>query len=260
MEFSIIDTHVHLYDDIFDIDIDHIIKNAIDYGVNKFYIPSIDSKNLEKMLLLESIYPNFCKLMIGVHPLSISKYNLKNELNIVKSYLKKRPFSAIGEIGIDLFYNKYNTLNEQIEAFNFQIKLAKKKSLPIVIHSRSSFNYIFKILEKNYNNKISGIFHCFSGSIEEAKTIIDYGMKLGIGGIITFKNNKIANYLDKINIKNIVIETDAPYLSPEPYRGKRNHPNNLKFILAKLSKIYSISQKEIAKITTKNAIDVFVNY
>lgn len=260
MGLSIIDTHVHLYDDIFDIDIDYIIKKSINYGIIKFYIPCIDSKNIQKMFLLESIYPNFCKLMIGVHPLSISKYNLENELNIVKSYIEKRPFSAIGEIGIDISYKNDNTLNEQIKAFIFQIKLAKKKSLPIIIHSRSSFNYIFNILEKNYENKISGIFHCFSGSIEDAKTIIGYGMKLGIGGIITFKNNKIVNILEKIDIKNIVLETDGPYLSPEPYRGKRNEPSNLKFILETLSKIYCISQLEIAKITTKNALDVFIDY
>lgn len=260
MEFSIIDTHIHLYDEIFDLDIDSIIKKAIDYGISKFYIPSIDSKNLEKMFLLESIYPDFCKLMIGVHPLSVCKSNLQNELNIVKSYLAQRPFAAIGEIGIDMFKQTYNNLNEQIEAFDFQIKLAKKKGLPIVIHSRSSFDYIFNILEQNYEKKISGIFHCFSGSIEHAKIIIDYGMKLGIGGIITFNNNNISNILEKIEIKNIVLETDAPYLSPEPYRGKRNEPINIKFILDKLSKIYSISKEEIIKITTKNAIEVFINY
>lgn len=259
MKFSIIDTHVHLYDEIFDLDIDLVMKKAIDYGITKFYIPSIDSKSLEKMFLLESLYPDYCKLMIGIHPLNVCKYNLQNELNIIKYYLEKRPFSAIGEIGIDLFKKTYN-LNEQIAAFKFQIELAKKNSLPIVIHSRSSFDYIFNILEKNYKDKISGIFHCFSGSIEHAKIIINYGMKLGIGGIITFNNNNISNILEKIDIKNIVLETDAPYLSPEPYRGKRNEPFNLKFILEKLSKIYSISKTEIIKITTKNAMEVFINY
>lgn len=261
MNLTLIDTHVHLFHKSFDLDIDDILNKAIKNGITKFYIPPIDSRNLKKMFFLESKYPNFCKLMIGVHPLSINKNNLQNELNIVKFYIKQRRFAAIGEIGIDLFHQEQqNTLNEQIEAFQAQINLAQLTSLPIIIHARSSFDYIFNILDKKYQNKISGIFHCFSGSIDDANKIIEYGMKLGIGGIITFKNNKIANFLNKIDIKNIVLETDAPYLSPEPYRGKRNEPSNLKFILKALSKIYSISQIEIAKITTQNAIEVFGNY
>lgn len=257
---SIIDTHTHLYEKDFDIDRDIVIKNAIQNGVHKFFIPCTHRMDLNNMFFLEKKYPNICKIMIGLHPIMVNN-NVKNELFLLKQYLKKRSFSAIGEIGIDFTKKPKYFVNEQFFAFNEQISWAKEMSLPIIIHSRYSFNEVINIIKNNYNNKkISGIFHCFCGSLKEANIIIKCGLKLGIGGIITFKNCKIDKFLNKISLEHIVLETDSPYLSPHPFRGKRNEPSNIIFILKKLSQIYCLSIEEISKITTKNANDIFIDY
>ena len=193
--------------------------------------------------------------MSGLHPTDVNE-NYKDELNFVVNSLKTHDYIAIGEIGIDLYWDK-SFLNEQQEAFTFQIRLAIKHDLPIVIHCREAFNEIFEILDKENCNKLRGVFHCFTGTFEEAQRAIDLGFVLGIGGVVTFKNGGIDKFLNKIDLKNIVLETDSPYLAPVPYRGKRNESSYIIYVLEKLSEIYGISKEKIADITSKNAEKVF---
>ena len=204
---------------------------------------------------LEKQYPEHIFLMAGLHPTHV-KHDYKNELSIIVRQLEQRSFFAIGEIGIDLYWDK-TMLREQQDAFRFQIQLAKKYSLPIVIHCRDAFNEVFEILDHEKSDDLNGIFHCFTGTLEQAKKAISYNMKLGIGGVVTFKNGKIDQYLSKIPISEIVLETDAPYLSPTPFRGKRNESAYLLHILEKVASIYKLERDVIARITTQNSIDIF---
>mgnify|MGYP000005812174 CR=1 FL=1 len=251
----ITDTHTHLYSDSFDDDRDQMMQRAFNQGVTRFFIPAIDSSYTKAMLELEKNYPDHVHLMMGLHPTSV-KDNYKEELAHVEKLLSERPFVAIGEIGIDLYWDK-STLKIQQDAFRYQIKLAKQYKLPIVIHCRESFDEIFDILEEEKGDDLYGIFHCFTGTIEQAKKAISYNMKLGIGGVVTFKNGKIDQFLNQIDLKHIVLETDSPYLAPTPYRGKRNESSYIINVLEKLSYIYGITKKEIADITTANSKDVF---
>ena len=252
---KLIDTHTHLYVEAFDEDREEIIQKAIKIGIERFYLPSIDSSYTSRMLDLESKYPDHIRLMIGLHPTHV-KDNYKDELHHVDQCLNKYDFSAVGEIGIDLYWDKSFLKNQQ-EAFDLQISWAKEKKLPVVIHCRDAFDEVFEVLQGHRCNNLSGIFHCFSGTKEQAEMVIDMKFKLGIGGIVTFKNGKIDKFLDQISIDHIVLETDAPYLAPVPFRGKRNESEYLVFILKKLTEIYQKSEKEIAAITTKNALSVF---
>ena len=249
------DTHTHLYSEAFDEDRDEVIKNAMDLGVERFFIPAIDSTYTKDMLALEEAYPENMFLMMGLHPTHV-KENFREELRHVEEMLGKRKFYAVGEIGIDLFWDK-TFLKEQQEAFQFQIRLAKKYNMPIVIHCRDSFDEIFEILEIEKGEGLFGIFHCFTGTLDQAKKAISYNMKLGIGGVVTFKNGKIDTYLNELDLKHIVLETDSPYLAPVPYRGKRNESAYIIKVLEKLSEIYGRDQKEIAEITTQNAMKIF---
>ena len=249
------DTHTHLYSEAFDEDRDEVIKNAMDLGVERFFIPAIDSTYTKAMLALEEAYPENMFLMMGLHPTHV-KENFREELRHVQEMLGKRKFYAVGEIGIDLFWDK-TFLKEQQEAFQFQIRLAKKYNMPIVIHCRDSFDEIFEILEIEKGEGLFGIFHCFTGTMDQAKKAISYNMKLGIGGVVTFKNGKIDTFLNELDLRHIVLETDSPYLAPVPYRGKRNKSAYIIKVLEKLSEIYGRDQKEIAEITTQNAIEIF---
>ncbi|MDD7915825.1 TatD family hydrolase [Polaribacter ponticola] len=251
----ITDTHTHLYSDQFDNDRKTMIQRAKDAGVSRFFIPAIDSSYTENMLSLEKENPDDVFLMMGLHPTSV-KENYLEELNLVKEWLEKRDFCAIGEIGMDLYWDK-TFLTQQQEAFRTQIQWAKEKKLPINIHCRDAFNEIFEILEAEKSEDLRGIFHCFTGTLEQAKQAISYNMKLGIGGVATFKNGKIDKFLNEINIKHIVLETDSPYLAPTPFRGKRNESAFITNVVDKLVDIYNLSFKEIAEITTQNSKDVF---
>lgn len=251
----ITDTHTHLYSEQFDQDRDLMIQRAKDVGVSRFFIPAIDSSYTDRMLELEMAYPDEMFLMMGLHPTSV-KSDYQKELAQVKNWIDKRPFYAIGEIGIDLYWDT-TFLAQQQEAFRLQIQWAKEKKLPIVIHCREAFDEIFEILELEKGEDLHGIFHCFTGTLEQAHKAISYGMKLGIGGVATFKNGKINTFLDQIDIQHIVLETDAPYLSPVPYRGKRNESSYITYIVDQLSSIYNLSSEEIAKITTENSKQVF---
>ena len=252
---NIIDTHTHLYVKQFKEDIDIVIQRSIDKGINKFIFPAIDSSHFDSMHSLKNKYPDNIYLMSGLHPTNV-KENYKNELDFVVDSLKTHDYVAIGEIGIDLYWDK-SFLNEQQEAFTFQIRLAIKHDLPIVIHCREAFDEIFEILDKENCNKLRGVFHCFTGTLEQAKRAIDLDFVLGIGGVVTFKNGGIDKFLNQIDLKHIVLETDSPYLAPVPFRGKRNESSYIIHVVEKLSEIYGLSKEEIANITTKNAEKVF---
>ncbi len=251
----ITDTHTHLYSEQFDEDRNEMMTRAKEAGVSRFFIPAIDSSYTESMFNLESEYPKDVFLMMGLHPTSV-KENYKEELAHVKKWIDKRSFYAIGEIGIDLYWDK-SFLAQQQEAFRTQIQWAKEKKLPIVIHCRDAFDEIFEVLETEKGDDLFGIFHCFTGTLEQAQKAISCKMKLGIGGVVTFKNGKIDQFLDQINIKHIVLETDSPYLAPTPYRGKRNESSYITQVVEKLASIYQIPLEEIAKITTQNSKDIF---
>ena len=252
---KLIDTHTHLYTEAFDEDRDQVIKNAIAKGIKRFYLPSIDSKYTSRMYDLEKEYPNHIRLMMGLHPTHV-KENCKEELQHVEQNLSQHRFAAVGEIGIDLYWDQ-TFLKQQQEVFNTQIRWAKEYELPIVIHCRDAFDEVFEILEDHRGEGLSGIFHCFSGTKDQADRAIDFNLKLGIGGVVTFKNGKIDQFLDQISLDHIVLETDAPYLAPVPFRGKRNQSEYLVHILQKLALIYRRSASEIATITSKNALSVF---
>ncbi|NAY92739.1 YchF/TatD family DNA exonuclease [Muricauda sp. JGD-17] len=251
----ITDTHAHLYSEAFDDDRDAMVQRALDAGVKRFFIPAIDSTYTRAMLDLEASYLENVFLMMGLHPTHVNE-NYKQELAHVEEWLSKRKFYAVGEIGIDLYWDK-TFLKQQQEAFVYQIRLAKKYKLPIVIHSRDSFDEIFEILEQENGKDLFGIFHCFTGTKEQAKRAISYNMKLGIGGVVTFKNGKIDQFLGNIDLEHVVLETDSPYLAPVPYRGKRNESSYIIKVLEKLSHIYGRPVEEIAAITTENSKHVF---
>jgi len=252
---QIIDTHTHLYLDQFKDDVDNVISKAKEIGIKKFIFPAIDSSHFDSMHSLKNKYPKEIYLMSGLHPTDV-KENYKDELNFVVNTLKTNNYVAIGEIGIDLYWEK-SFLKQQQEAFKFQIRLAIIHDLPIVIHCRDAFDEIFEILEKENCDNLRGVFHCFTGTLKEAQRAIDLGFVLGIGGVVTFKNGGIDKFLDKIELKNIVLETDSPYLAPTPFRGKRNESSYIIHVLEKLSEIYGISKEKIAEITSKNAEKVF---
>ncbi|QDO92995.1 TatD family deoxyribonuclease [Formosa sediminum] len=251
----ITDTHTHLYSEAFDDDRQDIITRAIKAGISRFFIPAIDSTYTAQMLQLKQDFPEHMFLMSGLHPTHV-KENYKDELIHVEQLLKSHTYYAIGEIGIDLYWDK-STLAIQEDAFRQQIKLAKANKLPIVIHCREAFDEVFNILEEEKGEDLFGVFHCFTGSLEQAEKAISYNMKLGIGGVVTFKNGKIDTFLKNIDLKHIVLETDSPYLAPTPYRGKRNESFYILKVLEKLSDIYECSESEIAKITTQNSKDIF---
>jgi len=247
----ITDTHAHLYSEEFDQDRPEMMQRAILNGVTRFFIPAIDSNHTQSMYELEKNYPENIFLMMGLHPTYV-KENYLEELQHVEKELAKRKFYAIGEIGIDLYWDKTH-LKEQQFAFRKQIQLAKQYKLPIVIHCREAFDLIFAILEEEKSEDLFGIFHCFTGTYEQALQAISYNMKLGIGGVVTFKNGKIDQFLNKIDLKHIVLETDSPYLAPIPYRGKRNESSYLINVVNKLAEIYGMMPQDVARITTENS-------
>ena len=249
------DTHTHLYSNQFDNDREDVIDKAIETGVSRLFLPAIDSESTDAMLKLEAQYPNNCFAMMGLHPTSVNE-NWEKELKHVEEWINKRDFVAIGEIGIDLYWDK-TFLKEQQFVFRKQIQWAKEKELPIIIHARDSFDEIFEILEEEKDDKLRGIFHCFTGTFEQAQLAISYNMKLGIGGVATFKNGKIDKFLKEIDLKHVVLETDAPYLAPTPFRGKRNESSYLLKVADKLSDIYKTPITEIARVTTANSLEVF---
>lgn len=249
------DTHCHLYSNDFSIDIDDVITRAESEGVKKFYLPAIDSTTHEQMIKLENRFPEKCSAMMGLHPCSV-KENYLIELKVVEEWLNKRKFAAIGEIGLDFYWDKTYVI-DQYEAFRKQIEWSLLYKLPIVIHTRNAMPQTIAVVKEFKSKGINGIFHCFSGNYEEALEIIDMGFYLGIGGVITYKNAGLAEVIAKIDLKHLVVETDAPYLTPVPFRGKRNESSYLKYVIEKLAQVKSMTIQEVAAITTANAQKIF---
>ena len=232
-----------------------MLEKAEKEGVSKILMPAIDSSTHTVMLELEEERPLTCISMIGLHPCSV-KENYLFELKIVRDYLEKRSFKAVGEIGLDFYWDKTFT-EQQYDAFNKQIEWALHFDLPIVIHSRNSTDECIEVVSKHQKGKLRGVFHCFSGDIVQAKRVIDLGFYLGIGGVVTFKNSGLDKVMEEISLEHVVLETDAPYLAPVPFRGKRNEPAYLKYVAEKLAGIKNVEIDEVAKITTDNAEKLF---
>jgi TatD DNase family protein len=250
-----IDTHTHLYDEQLMAEEEAMIQCALDAGVNKMYMPNCDSTTIDGMMHLADKYPAHCLPMMGLHPVYV-KENYKDELAIVEQWLGKRKFAAVGEIGLDYYWDK-TFVPQQKEAFALQIDWALQHNIPIVIHSRESTQDCIDIVRTKQNGSLKGIFHCFSGTLDEAKQIIDLGFYLGIGGVVTFKKAGLAEIVEQLSLDNIVLETDAPYLAPMPYRGKRNESAYIPLIADKIATLKQVRIEEVARITTANAEKVF---
>ncbi|TAH30977.1 MAG: TatD family deoxyribonuclease [Cytophagales bacterium] len=250
-----IDTHAHLYDEQFKKDRKNSIQNAINEGVNKFFLPNVDSETIEEMLVLENQYPENCFALMGLHPCSV-KQDFEKELDVVEKYLSQRKFVAIGEIGTDLHWDK-TFWEQQKEAFTIQIQWAKKYKVPIIIHCRASFQETVELLAPHAGEDLKGIFHCFGGSENSAKTIMELGFLMGIGGVVTYKKSGLDTVLPNVPLEYLVLETDSPYLAPVPYRGKRNESSYIPIIAQKLSDIKGITLEEVSKKTTENALRLF---
>jgi len=250
-----IDTHCHLYLDDFDADRPAIIERANTESVGRFYLPAIDSSIITRMLKMEQDYPGQCFAMMGLHPCSV-KENFEEELQIAEQWLARRKFAAVGETGLDFYWDKTFTA-QQYTAFRTQVGWAKKYNIPVVIHSRQSTPECIDVIKEMHDTSLTGIFHCFGGSLEEAQQITELGFYLGIGGVLTYKNSGLAGVIEKLPLDNIVVETDAPYLTPVPFRGKRNESAYLKYVVQKIADVKKISVDEAAAITTFNAQKLF---
>ena len=250
-----IDTHAHLYADAFDGEIDEVISRAKAAGVTKVLLPNIDTGSIVGLNTLVELDSTFFYRMMGLHPCSVDT-DYEIQLERIKHELDTKETIAVGEIGIDLYWDK--TKQEmQEKAFLIQCEWALEMNLPIAIHSRESTQLIIDLLKANFNGKLSGVFHCFVGTAEEAKEIVDMGYHIGIGGVVTFKNSDLRNHLFNTPLDRIIMETDSPYLAPVPYRGKRNESAYVKEVADELARIYSLSIDDISKITTANALELF---
>ncbi len=254
----LIDTHTHLYSNQFDEDRKEMIQRAKEAGVESVYLPSIDSAYFDSMLAMEAEDPDWCKLMIGLHPCHV-KENLKEELAFVRDQLETRKFAAIGEVGIDLYWDK-TFRQEQMDALALQIEWADEFQLPIVLHVREAFDEVFEVLENTKEKCPRGIFHCFTGDLKQAEEAISRGFKLGLGGVLTFKKAGLDKVIENIGMEHLVLETDAPYLAPTPHRGKRNETSYIRLVAEKLASIKGITPEEVIKITGANALEIFVPY
>ncbi len=251
----LIDTHAHIYLSHFDQDIDKVVERSIASEIHKIFLPNIDHTSIEKMLSIEEKYAELCIPMIGLHPCSV-KGDFEKELSVIESWLRKRAFAGIGETGIDLYWDK-TFYAQQIEALKTQIRWAREYTIPIVLHCRDSIQETIDLVSAEADNDLTGIFHCFTGTYEQAKEIISLGFNLGIGGIVTFKNSQLYEVIEKVDLQHLVLETDSPYLAPEPFRGKRNEPSNLKYIAQKVADIKGITVQSLEEVTTQNALELF---
>ncbi|WP_298301749.1 TatD family hydrolase [Hydrotalea sp.] len=249
------DTHTHLYVEEFNADRDAVVQRAISAGITKMFLPAIDAGTYDAMMDMEKKYPEHCFAMMGLHPCSVNE-NVNNALQIVEEWLTKRPFAAIGEIGLDFYWDKTFT-QQQYNAFDRQMQWALEKKLPVVIHTRNAMQETINRVKPFAQKGLTGIFHCFSGSYESARQIIDMNFSLGIGGVLTYKNAGLPTTLEKIPIACMVLETDAPYLTPVPFRGKRNESSYLQYIAENLAIIKRINLEDLAVITSANAEKIF---
>jgi TatD DNase family protein len=251
-----IDTHTHLYSDKFNEDRDEVIKNCLNQGINKLLLPNIDLESIKGMHQLVKDYPNTCYPMMGLHPCSVGA-DYKTVLAEMKNHLESSPYIAVGEIGMDLYWDK-TFINEQADALKIQIEWAKAMKLPIVIHVRDAFDEIFEVIDPLTDDSLTGVFHCFTGSLDQANKVLNYGgFKLGLGGVLTFKNSGLDKIVSDIDIKHLVLETDSPYLAPTPHRGKRNESTFVSLVAEKLATIKQIGLDEVGKITSNKAVELF---
>ena len=250
-----IDTHAHLYDEQFDCDRDLVISRAIDCGVKRMLLPNIDVHTIKPMLDTCRKYPEYCFPMLGLHPTSVDN-DFEQQLDIISTYLDNTEIVAIGETGIDLYWDR-QYLEQQMEAFRIQIGWAKKRALPLSIHCRKSYNEIISVLKKEQDGTLTGVFHCFPGNLRQAEEVIALGFKLGIGGVVTYKNAEMATVVQHIAIEHILTETDCPYLPPTPFRGKRNESAYIYNIIQKISELKSMPINEIVEATNTNAEQIF---
>ncbi|MBI3139882.1 MAG: TatD family hydrolase [Sphingobacteriales bacterium] len=252
---KLIDTHSHIYLHEFENDRQAMLERAEKEGVNKILLPAIDSETHEALLGMEEKHPGLCIPMMGLHPCSV-KANFREELRIIRDYFGKRPFAAVGEIGLDFYWDKTFT-EQQYTAFHGQVELAMHFNIPIVIHSRNATDECIEVIRQHQLGKLRGVFHCFSGNTEQAQQLMELGFYLGIGGVVTFKNGGLDKIFETIGLEKVVLETDAPYLAPVPFRGKRNEPAYLKYVAEKLAALKQIPVEEVARITTENARELF---
>ena len=251
----LVDTHSHIYSEDFSNDLEEVIQRAFENDVRKIVLPNIDSSSVKKMLDLADKYPQICYPLIGLHPTSVNE-DYEEELELIEFWIGKRKFYGIGEVGIDLYWDK-TFIAEQTNAFRRQIVLAKKYELPVVVHVRESFDEVYAVLQNEKDDRLTGVFHSFTGTAEQARLITGLGFKLGINGIITFKNNGLDQLISKIDPSHILLETDSPYLTPVPFRGKRNESSYLVYVAQKVAEIYQLPVAEITRITAKNAENLF---
>ena len=252
-----IDSHAHIYSDEFKADREHVMENSLDAGVKNIYMPNVDHNSIEPMLEAEQKYKGICIPMMGLHPCNVKKH-FEKDLYEVEDWLRRRKFAAVGEIGIDLYWDT-SLQAEQEEAFKIQVDFAKQYSLPIVIHCRNSFRETMKLLKEVKGENQKGVFHCFSGTKEEAQEVVDIGFCIGIGGVVTFKNGGLDKVLPHVALEHIILETDCPYLAPVPFRGKRNEPSYIPLIAEKIASIKNIKTEEVAAATTKNTLQLFAD-
>ncbi|MEZ4720966.1 MAG: TatD family hydrolase [Flavobacteriales bacterium] len=255
----IVDSHAHIYSEEFDEDFDAMIQRAREAGVNHYLMPNVDVASIERLHRVSDRFPDNAYPMMGLHPCSVKEEDMEDQLGVVERHLfmPVRKYYAVGEIGIDLYWDK-STLDLQIQAFELQINWAKTLQIPIVIHVRDSFEEVLQIVDRLNDDRLTGVFHCFTGTKSQAEHIIEYGgFKLGIGGVATFKNGKIDQFIHEIDLSHLILETDSPYLAPVPHRGKRNEPAYAALVAEKLASCYGISKEEIARITTKNCEELF---
>ncbi|MBK7215429.1 MAG: TatD family hydrolase [Bacteroidales bacterium] len=251
-----IDTHTHLYLEEFDNDLEAVIRRSLDSNVTKLLLPNIDLHSWGPMLGLCDAFPGICLPMAGVHPTSVTRDSIEDELNKVIEQLKTGRYIAVGEIGIDLYWDK-TFQAEQEQVFAKQLQLAKDFKLPVAIHMRNSFEEVWNVLKNEISPELKGVFHCFSGNLVQARQVIDAGFMLGIGGVVTFKNSGLQDVIKEVGLEHLILETDAPYLAPVPYRGQRNEPSYIPIIASKIAEITATPLTEVAAITTRNARSLF---
>lgn len=249
------DTHTHLYLEAFNDDREEVVQRAIDAGVTSLLLPNIDASSIAPLEALCNRFPQHCFPMMGLHPTSV-KENYREELNAIANALDRNTYIGIGEIGIDLYWDKH-FFQEQVEAFTFQLEVALDLDLPVAIHTRDSMEETLSILERPQYREVKGVLHCFSGDVQQAKRAIALGYYLGIGGVLTFKNSGLKNILKAVPLSSLLLETDAPYLTPAPYRGQRNESAYIPIIASHLAEVYGVTREEVARITTENAFNLF---
>jgi TatD DNase family protein len=251
----LIDTHSHIYSTDYLNDLDEVIQRAYSNDVRKIILPNIDSSSVKSMLKLVDTYPHICIPLMGLHPTSVN-HDYQEELQLVEYWLKKRKFYGIGEIGIDLYWDR-SFFDEQLQAFRFQLDLARQYKLPVVIHVRDSFDEVYAVIQEMNDDRLTGVFHSFSGTIEQARMVIDAGFKIGVNGIVTFKKSGLDEIISQIDLSNLILETDSPYLTPTPFRGKRNESSYLVYIAQKIADLHQITVGDVNRITTENARKLF---